>query len=58
MVWDLMGASSANGAKVRYFPLTSREIQINRAVFQVILYKHEPHISWRIWKLHPVNVED
>ena len=58
MVWDLGDGSSANGAKVGYFPPTSRELQLNGAVLQVILYKHEPHIPCRIWKLHPVNVED
>jgi hypothetical protein len=55
MVWSLAGGS--NGAKVRYFSPTFRELQLNRAVSQVLLTKYEPHISWRIWKLLPVNVE-
>ena len=55
MVWNLTG--SGNGAKVRYFSPTSRELQLNRVAFQVILYRYEPHISCRIWKLLPVKVE-
>ena len=57
MVWNLWNGSSANGEKVRYFPPTPRNHNDNRAVFQVILYKHELHVSCRIWKLLPVNVE-
>ena len=58
MVWDLMGGSSKDGTQVRYFSPTSRELQLNRVAFQVILYKYEPSVAGRIWKLHPVNVED
>jgi hypothetical protein len=55
MVWGL--TSNDNGAKVRYFLPTFRELQLNRAVFQITLHKAEPLIGRWVWRLLPVNVE-
>jgi hypothetical protein len=55
MVWGL--TSSTNGAKVRYFSPTFRELQLNRDVFQITLHKPEPLAGSWIWRLLPVNVE-
>jgi hypothetical protein len=56
MAWDLAGDSKADGTQVRYFSPTSRGLQLNKAVFKVILYKG-PGEPCQIWKLLPVQDE-
>jgi hypothetical protein len=46
--------SKVDGTLVRYFSPTSRELQLNRVVFKVVLYNTGPCL---IWKLLPVQDE-
>ena len=45
-------------SKCQMFLTNVQELQLNRTVFQVTLFKPEPLTGYWIWKLLPVDVEE